>query len=259
MLRLKFCVPAFLLASLLCAPSRAAAVSADDQAAAMHRGNEHPGRRSDVARPAGCALSSAPFRAGCATRASTRCGSIFTPFCTWTPQGGRRAAWLAALDRLTKAGLDAGLTVVLDEHDDIACARDADDCLRQLRAVWNVLAPRYRNAPRPVAVRNPQRAARRAHRTGLESHLAQSARTDPRDEPRAQRRDRSHRHEQHERIAVARPAGVRSSHHCHRALLRADPIHAAGRQLGARREGSVGRGVGFGCRRPRPSCAISTV
>jgi len=146
MLRLSFCVPAVLLASLLCAPSRAAAVSADDQAAAMHRGmnilDDDPMWRDPQAarfRPRHFArLRDAGFDT---VRLNLH------PFLHLDASGRPDAAWLAALDRLTKAGLDAGLTVILDEHDDITCARDADDCLKQLRVVWNVLAPRYRNAP----------------------------------------------------------------------------------------------------------------
>lgn len=54
---------------------------------------------------------------------------------------------LPAVDRLVKAGLDAGLTVILDMHEDQACARDADACRTGLRAIWTTLAARYRDAP----------------------------------------------------------------------------------------------------------------
>ncbi|HTT98847.1 MAG TPA: glycoside hydrolase family 5 protein [Rhizomicrobium sp.] len=56
-------------------------------------------------------------------------------------------AWLSMLDRMSSAALDAGLTVVLDVHDDNSCQESVADCRAKLRAVWNVLAPRYRNAP----------------------------------------------------------------------------------------------------------------
>ena len=146
MLRPKSFAPALVLALLFCVPSRAASVSADDQAAAMHRGmnilDDDPMWRDPQAarfRPRHFArLRDAGFDT---VRLNLH------PFLHRDAAGGPDAAWLAALDRLTKAGLDAGLTVILDEHDDIACARDADDCLKQLRAVWNVLAPRYRSAP----------------------------------------------------------------------------------------------------------------
>ncbi len=55
-------------------------------------------------------------------------------------------AWLSMLDRMSSAALDAGLTVVLDVHDDNSCQDSVADCRAKLRAVWNVLAPRYRNA-----------------------------------------------------------------------------------------------------------------
>ncbi|HWA92341.1 MAG TPA: glycoside hydrolase family 5 protein [Rhizomicrobium sp.] len=54
---------------------------------------------------------------------------------------------LPAIDRLVKAGLDAGLTVILDMHEDRFCARDADACRTKLRAAWTTLATRYRDAP----------------------------------------------------------------------------------------------------------------
>ena len=63
------------------------------------------------------------------------------------PFGHMDAAWLATLDRLVKAGLAANLTVILDMHEDQNCARDADECERDLGAVWRTLAERYRGAP----------------------------------------------------------------------------------------------------------------
>ncbi len=54
---------------------------------------------------------------------------------------------LAGVDRLVKAALDAGLTAILDMHEDQFCARDLDACRSKLRAVWGQLAQRYRDAP----------------------------------------------------------------------------------------------------------------
>jgi len=54
---------------------------------------------------------------------------------------------LPAVDRLVKAALDEGLTVILDMHEDQFCARDADACRTKLRAIWTVLSQRYRSAP----------------------------------------------------------------------------------------------------------------
>lgn len=56
-------------------------------------------------------------------------------------------SWLVMLDRMSGAALDAGLTVILDVHDDNSCQESVADCRVKLRAVWSVLAPRYRNAP----------------------------------------------------------------------------------------------------------------
>lgn len=64
-----------------------------------------------------------------------------------TADGAPNARELAALDRLVAAGLEAGQTVILDEHDDQICARDADDCRLRLRRMWSVLAPHFAGAP----------------------------------------------------------------------------------------------------------------
>ena len=64
--------------------------------------------------------------------------------------GQLNGAWLAKLDGFTKAALDAGLNVILDEHNYEACGKDADDCQVKLIAVWRQLAPHYRNAPNRV-------------------------------------------------------------------------------------------------------------
>ena len=146
MLRPKFFALALVLASLQVVQASAEPVSADDRAALMHRGmnilDDDPMWRDPQAarfRPRHFALlRDAGFDT---VRLNLH------PFAHLDASGRPDAAWLAALDRLTKAGLDAGLTVILDEHDDIACARDAGECLKQLRAVWGVLAPRYRDAP----------------------------------------------------------------------------------------------------------------
>jgi endoglucanase len=55
--------------------------------------------------------------------------------------------WLATLDRLVKAALDRGLTVVLDEHDSNLCAEDAARCEMRLTAFWSQIAPHFQTAP----------------------------------------------------------------------------------------------------------------
>jgi endoglucanase len=57
------------------------------------------------------------------------------------------ASWLATLDTMVKSALDAGLTVILDEHDFTFCSKDAAACARNLNAFWSQIAPRYKNAP----------------------------------------------------------------------------------------------------------------
>jgi endoglucanase len=58
--------------------------------------------------------------------------------------------WLETLDIMVKAALGQGLTVVLDDHDFIACSKSADDCHTKLTAVWSQLAPHFKDAPNRV-------------------------------------------------------------------------------------------------------------
>jgi endoglucanase len=139
---------ATLAATLLLAsldPAHAAA-SADDQAAHMHRGmnilDDDPMWRD----PAASRFKPRHFtRLAQAGFDTVRLN--LHPFKHLDAAGRPNAAWLATVDGLVKAGLAAGLTVIIDEHDDQSCAPDADGCLKTLRAVWGTLAPRYRGAP----------------------------------------------------------------------------------------------------------------
>jgi endoglucanase len=58
--------------------------------------------------------------------------------------------WLSTLDAVVKQATDAGLMVILDEHDFQFCGRDADDCRAKLLAFWEQISPRYRSAPPSV-------------------------------------------------------------------------------------------------------------
>ena len=57
------------------------------------------------------------------------------------------SGWLARLDTMVKAGLDAGLTVILDEHDYNYCSKDTWGCRQKLNAFWAQISPRFRDAP----------------------------------------------------------------------------------------------------------------
>ncbi|GAA0525193.1 endoglucanase [Rhizomicrobium palustre] len=54
--------------------------------------------------------------------------------------------YLARLDTMVKAGLDAGLNVILDEHDFNYCSKDTWSCRQKLNAFWAQVAPRYKDA-----------------------------------------------------------------------------------------------------------------
>ena len=58
--------------------------------------------------------------------------------------------FLERLDWIVKNATDAGLSVILDEHDFNACSDDVALCRAKLSAFWNQVAPRYRNAPPTV-------------------------------------------------------------------------------------------------------------
>ena len=53
--------------------------------------------------------------------------------------------WLQRLDTMVKAGLDAGLTVILDEHDYNYCSKDTWGCRQRLNAFWAQISPRYKD------------------------------------------------------------------------------------------------------------------
>lgn len=58
--------------------------------------------------------------------------------------------WLATLDRVVKQASDAGLSVIIDEHDFNACSDDPDACAPKLKAFWQQIGERYRTAPKSV-------------------------------------------------------------------------------------------------------------
>ena len=58
--------------------------------------------------------------------------------------------FLERLDWVVKNATDAGLSVILDEHDFNACSENVETCRARLSAFWSQVAPRYRNAPPSV-------------------------------------------------------------------------------------------------------------
>jgi endoglucanase len=122
------------------------AIGADEQLATMHRGMNVLG-----ADPIWYDPSAGRFRP--AHFARLRDGGFDTvrinlhAFAHSDPSGRIDPAWLATLDRLTTVALSDGLTVILDEHDDMSCERDIVACGPRLRAVWDQLARRYRDYP----------------------------------------------------------------------------------------------------------------
>lgn len=60
------------------------------------------------------------------------------------------AAWVERLDWIVREATEAGLSVILDEHDFNSCAEDVAACRTRLTAFWRQVAPRYRDAPASV-------------------------------------------------------------------------------------------------------------
>jgi endoglucanase len=58
--------------------------------------------------------------------------------------------FLSRLDWVVKGATGAGLSVILDEHDFMACAENVVTCRTRLAAFWSQVAPRYRDAPQGV-------------------------------------------------------------------------------------------------------------
>ncbi|WP_404368748.1 glycoside hydrolase family 5 protein [Sphingomonas sp. MMS24-J45] len=58
--------------------------------------------------------------------------------------------WLATLDRVVKQASDAGLAVILDEHDFNNCSDAPLACAPKLKAFWRQISLRYRTAPSSV-------------------------------------------------------------------------------------------------------------
>ncbi len=59
---------------------------------------------------------------------------------------GIESGWLRYLDSMVDAALDAGLIVVLDEHDNyLPCGKDPVACGQKLNAFWAQIAPRYQH------------------------------------------------------------------------------------------------------------------
>ncbi len=55
--------------------------------------------------------------------------------------------YFARIETMVKAGLDEGLTVILDEHDYEICGKDAVICKAKLDAFWSQAAPRFKDMP----------------------------------------------------------------------------------------------------------------
>lgn len=60
-------------------------------------------------------------------------------------------AWLAKLDDVVGHAEQAGLGILVDEHDFNACSTNLEICRAKLSAFWQQVAPRYAKAPRNVA------------------------------------------------------------------------------------------------------------
>ncbi|MFS0770836.1 glycoside hydrolase family 5 protein [Sphingomonas sp. 1P08PE] len=60
------------------------------------------------------------------------------------------ARWFSILDKMVAAAREAGLSVILDEHDFEACAKSVPECRTRLLAFWEQVAPHYARQPQSV-------------------------------------------------------------------------------------------------------------
>lgn len=65
-------------------------------------------------------------------------------------QGQLPASWFKTLDEVLAASLNAGLQVIIDQHNFMDCAKSIDTCRSKLQAFWRQVAPRYKDAPDAV-------------------------------------------------------------------------------------------------------------
>lgn len=56
------------------------------------------------------------------------------------------ATWFKTLDDVLAASLNAGLQVIIDQHNFMDCAKALDTCRSKLKAFWRQVAPRYKDA-----------------------------------------------------------------------------------------------------------------
>ena len=65
-------------------------------------------------------------------------------------QGRLSPAWFKTLDEVLAAALNAGLQVIIDQHNFNDCAKAVEACRTRLKAFWRQVAPRYSGAPDAV-------------------------------------------------------------------------------------------------------------
>ena len=65
-------------------------------------------------------------------------------------EGKLPARWFKTLDEVLAASMNAGLQVIIDQHNFMDCAKAIDTCRSKLKAFWRQVAPRYKDAPDAV-------------------------------------------------------------------------------------------------------------
>jgi endoglucanase len=97
-------------------------------------------------------------------------------------QGRLSADWLKTLDEMTAAALNAGLQVILDQHNFNDCAKEIDACRTRLKAFWRQVAPHFKDAPDAVLfeiLNEPNGAADAVWNDMLAENLAIIRETNP--------------------------------------------------------------------------------
>jgi endoglucanase len=97
-------------------------------------------------------------------------------------EGRLPAGWFKTLDDVVAAALNAGLQVIIDQHNFEDCSKQIDSCRARLKAFWRQVAPRYQGAPDAVLfeiLNEPNGAADAVWNDMLAENLAIIRETNP--------------------------------------------------------------------------------
>ena len=141
-------------------------------------------------------------------------------------------ALLTDLEPVLRRALEKKLHVLLDWHHFDELTDDPAGKPRPLHRLVGNHRPPFQIVAAGVVSRTPQRAARRPHHRGRQSHLRGNHRRHPRVDPQAHHPRQPRKMGRHPRARQTPPARWRRPDRRHRPLLRAVLFHPSGSRLG---------------------------